>query len=221
VGHRYPVIYMLHGQNGHATSILEVGTEPTLDRLIAKGQVPPTIAVMLQDRPSMNNWVNIGRRESAAYVIEVQELVDRMLPTIDERSGRAIVGSSMGGHGAMLAALSHPERYAVAESWLSYFNNLGGTLSSAKPVIQRYGFAAFLYGATGDTAAEPAEDPAFAASLRAAGAKAESAIFAGNHSLTTVSEHLESMLLFASHALELSQQRVAAEVRTGDAALGG
>jgi enterochelin esterase-like enzyme len=220
-GHRYPVLYMLHGQIGHATAFLEVGTQPTLDKLIGAGKIPPMIAVMIQDAPTLYNWINSGRRQSANYVIEVQELVDRMLPTIPERSGRAIVGSSMGGHGAMRAALSNPDRYAVAESWLSYFNNLEGLLGNAKPTIERYGLSAFLYGAEGDTAADPSQDAPFAASLRAAGADAQSAVFPGNHSLTTVREHLEEMLLFAGQSLVKAQQRVAREVRAVDSVLQG
>src|SRR5205085_5281137 len=105
---RYPVLYLLHGRDGHATSFLEVGIQESLDRLIARGAVPPLVAVMIQDRSTLNNWRDLGRRRSAAYVIEVQELVDRMLPTIPARAARAIAGSSMGGYGAMHVALANP-----------------------------------------------------------------------------------------------------------------
>jgi enterochelin esterase-like enzyme len=209
--HRYPVLYLLHGQDGHATAFLEVGLQRTLDGLIARGAVPPMIAVMVQDRPTLENWQNVGRYHSADYVDEVQELVDRMLPTIADRAGRAIAGSSKGGFGAMHVALANPYRYGVVESWLGYFNNLGVALRADRPVIRRLGLHAFLYGAVGDLAAEPSEDPAFAAALQEAGAQAQSAIYPGNHSLTTVAEHLESMLLFVGSSLREEESRAAAE----------
>ena len=208
---RYPVLYLLHGQNGHATAFLEVGIQETLDRLIAHRAIPPMIAVMIQDQSGLNNWQNLGRRHSATYVVEVQELVDRMLPTIATRAGRAIAGSSMGGFGAMHVALANPYSFAVVESWLGYFNNLGGELRADRPILSRLGLHAFLYGAAADPVALPEEDPAFAAELRAAGAQAESAVYPGGHSLEKVREHLHAGLLFAGRSLRDAQRRAAVE----------
>jgi len=215
---RYPVLYLLHGQNGHANAFLEVGLQQSLDRLIGSGEIPPMIAVMIQDASTLDNWRDIGRRHSASYVVEVQGLIDRMLPTLAARDGRAIAGSSMGGFGAMHVALANPYRFAVVESWLGYFNNLGGELHADAPIVSRLGLHAFLYGAVGDLAADPAEDPAFAGELRALGAQAESAVYPGNHSLTTVSEHLEAMLLFAGRSLIVAERRAAAEAAHARAA---
>jgi S-formylglutathione hydrolase FrmB len=125
----------------------------------------------------------------------------------------------MGGFGAMHVALANPTRFSVVESWLGYFNHLDGELRADRAIIGSQGLHAFLYGATGDLAAEPWEDPAFAAELRSAGADAESAIYPGNHSLTTVSEHLEAMLLFAGRALREEETRAAA-ARLDTSALG-
>ncbi len=208
---RYPVLYLLHGRNGHANAFLEVGIQRTLDRLIREGAIPPMIAVMVQDRPGLNNWRNIGRRHSESYVVEVQELIDRMLRTIPARSARAIAGSSMGGFGAMHVALSNPYRFAVVESWLGYFNNLEGELHRDASAISRLGMRAFLYGAVADPVAMPWEDPEFAAELRAEGAQAESAIYPGGHSLEKVQAHLETGLLFAGRSLTDAQRAEAIE----------
>ena len=197
---RYPVLYLLHGQNGHATAFLEIGLQPVLDHLIARRAVAPMIAVMIQDRPGMENWRDLGGRRSASYVLEVQAMIDRILPTIATRASRGVAGNSMGGFGAMHVALANPYRFGVVESWLGYFNNLDGELHLDEPIISRLGLHAFLYGATGDPVADPAEDPEFAAKQRAAGANARSAIYPGNHSLQTLSEHLQDMVLFAGHA---------------------
>jgi enterochelin esterase-like enzyme len=207
----YPVLYLLHGRNGHATAFLEVGIQKTLDGLIARRAIAPMIAVMIQDRSGLINWQDLGRRHSARYVVEVQDLVDRMLPTIATRAGRAIAGSSLGGFGAMHVALANPYRFAVVESWLGFFNNLDAELRADRPILSRLGLHAFLYGAEADPAADPSEDPAFAAKLRAAGAQAQSAIYPGGHSLQTVSQHLDSMVLFAGRSLSDAQHRAAVE----------
>ncbi len=207
----YPVLYLLHGRDGHATAFLEIGIQQSLDRLIDAGAIPPMIAVMIQDRSGLNNWRNIGSRHSETYVIEVQELIDRMLPTIAARAGRAIAGSSMGGFGAMHVALANPNRFAVVESWLGYFNNLDGELRADRPILSRLGLRAFLYGAEADPVALPEEDPAFAAELRSAGAQAQSAVYPGGHSLEKVREHLDAGLLFAGRSLREAQRRAAVE----------
>jgi enterochelin esterase-like enzyme len=210
---RYPVLYLLHGRNGHANAFLEIGIVPRLDRLIASGAIPPMIVVMIQDRRGLNNWRDIGRRHSATYVVEVQELVDRMLRTIPARSARAIAGSSMGGFGAMNVALANPHRFAVVESWLGYFDNLRPALDADRPMIHRLGLRAFLYGAAEDPVAVPSEDPEFAAELRAAGAQAEGVIYSGGHSLGKVRAHLETGLTFAGRALRETRRQAASEAR--------
>lgn len=216
---RYPVLYLLHGRNGHATAFLEVGIQEDLDRLIARKEVPPMIAVMIQDRSGLNNWRDIGTRHSAGYVTEVQELVDRMLPTIPRRWARAIAGSSMGGFGAMHVALANPYRFSVVESWLGFFDNLERELRADRRAIERLGLHAFLYGASEDPVAVPAEDPWFAGLLRSAGAQAHSAIYPGGHSLQKVSEYLETGLLFAAHSLRAAQRRAAIEERAARGAV--
>lgn len=206
---RFPVLYLLHGRNGHAAAFLEVGIQRALDRLIGSGAIPPMIAVMVQDLGGWQNWRDVGRRHSASYVVEVQELIDRMLPTIAKRAGRAIAGSSMGGFGAMHVALANPERFSVVESWLGFFDGLDVELRAAAPVLARLGLHAFLYGAEADPVAVPEENPSFAAALRAAGAHAEGVIYPGGHSLEKVQEHLDAGLRFAASALVDAQREEA------------
>jgi enterochelin esterase-like enzyme len=198
---RYPVLYLLHGRNGHAAAFLEIGIQHALDRLIGDGTMPPVIVVMIQDRSGLRNWRDIGRRHSASYVVEVQELIDRMFRTVPTRAGRAIAGSSMGGFGAMHVALANPYRFAVVESWLGFFDGLEAELQADAPIFSRLGLHALLYGAEADPVAVPGENPAFAAELRAAGADAEGVIYPGGHSLGKVRAHLESGLLFAGRSL--------------------
>jgi len=201
-GARFPVLYLLHGRNQSAGAFLELGLQGELDALIAHHQVPPLIAVMIQGGQGPNDW----RGGWGAYVLEVQEMVDRLLPTIPARGARAIAGASMGGYGAMHLALSYPERFGVVESWLGFFNGLEGQLRHDAPVIERLGLHAFVYGGAADRIADPAEDAPFAAALRAAGADAHSAVYPGEHSMQTLEAHLGGMLAFAGRSFAASAQ---------------
>jgi len=205
---RYPVLYLLHGNEQLAVEFLLQGNlQNELDRLIASGQVPPMIAVMPEGGRGAINWRNIGSQHWESYVVEVQELVDRMLPTIRERDARAIAGDSMGAYGAMNVALGNPYRFGVVESWLGFFNGLEPQLRLDRPVIRRLGLTAFVYGAEQDHIANPAEDAPFAASLRANGADATSALYPGEHNMQTVQEHLASQLLLVGRAFRQGEGR--------------
>jgi enterochelin esterase-like enzyme len=194
---RYPVLYLLHGNDQSATAFLQIGLQEQLDRLIARRAIPPMIAVMIQGGPGANNWRNRYER----YVLEVQQLIDRMLPTVATRGERAIAGDSMGGYGAMNIALGHPQRFATVESWLGFFDGLDGELRAARPTIERQGLRAYIYGGASDTIADPSENAPFAARLRAAGASAHGAVYAGGHTMETLQAHLGHMLLYAGRAL--------------------
>jgi enterochelin esterase-like enzyme len=200
---RYPVIYLLHGNDQTSDSFLEIGLQGALDRLIARHLIPPLIAVMIQGGPGANNWRDLGARRYESYVLEVQQLVDRALPTQATRGGRAIAGYSMGGYGAMNMALAHPERFAAVESWLGFFDGLHHELRADRRLLPKLGLRAFLYGAASDTIADPAENAPFAAALRSAGVSARSAVYPGDHTLTTLHAHLQSMLAFAGGSFSL------------------
>jgi len=208
---RCATLYLLHGRDGHPEAFLEMGIQAMLDRLISRGAIPPLIVVMPQDRPGLQNWKDLASHRSALYVVEVQELADRMFRTIPSRSARAIAGSSMGGFGAMNVALANPLRFSVVESWLGFFNNLWPSLEAARPVIGRLGLHAFLYGAAEDPVAVPSEDPEFAAALRADGALAQGVIYPGGHSLEKIREHLAAGLAFAGRSLLEAERRAAGE----------
>ncbi len=161
---------------------------------------------MIQGGPGANNWRNLGDLHYESYVLEVQEIVDRRMPTLASRAGRAIAGVSMGGYGAMELTLANPYRFGVVESWLGFFNGLEGQLHLDRGAISRLGLHAFLYGGASDRIANPAEDAPFAARLRAAGASATSATYPGEHSLETVQAHLGEMLIFAGRSLAAAER---------------
>jgi enterochelin esterase-like enzyme len=202
----YPVLYLLTGHNQSANAFLQVGLQSELDRLIAERAIPPLIAVMIQGGSGTNNWRNEGALRYEGYVLEAQQLIDRMLPTIPARDARAIAGDSMGGYGSMNLALANPYRFGVVESWLGFFNGLDGELRADRPILKRLGLRAFVYGGESDHIADPTEDRPFAAALRRAGADAHGAVYPGGHSLETIEAHLASMLVFAGRSLREMQR---------------
>jgi hypothetical protein len=216
---RYPVIYLLPGNSQPAEAFLQIGLQGTLDELIGHHVIAPMIAVMIHGGPGANNWHNEGRVGYENYVLEVQQLVDRMLPTIPERNARAIAGDSMGGYGAMNIALGNPFRFAVVESWIAFFNGLSGELRADRSVIHRLGLRAYVYGVENDKIANPAEDAPFAEALRANGAIAHSALYPGEHSLQTVEAHLAAQLTYAGRALAAETAAARARAARAEAPL--
>jgi enterochelin esterase-like enzyme len=198
---RYPVLYLLTGNTQSDSAFLQIGIQGELDYLIAHHAIPPLIAVMIQGGPGGNNWRNAGPLRYESYVLEVQRMIDRMLPTIPARDARAIAGDSMGGYGAMKVAVSNPYRFGVVESWIGFFNGLEAQARADGPVFKRLGLHAFVYGGESDHIANPEEDPWFAGVLRASGADAHSAVYPGEHSLQTVQANLAGQLVYAGRAL--------------------
>ena len=92
---RYPVIYLLHGDQQPASSFLRLGVPQTLDALIASHAIKPVIAVMLQGSGAPSDWQNNRAGNYYSYASEVQRLVDRVLRTVPNRSARAIAGSRL------------------------------------------------------------------------------------------------------------------------------
>ncbi|WP_284639827.1 alpha/beta hydrolase [Paenibacillus silviterrae] len=119
---RYPVIYLLHGLHGSEWSWLQNGkAQETLDRMIGEGQLRECIVVMPSDGGYGTgtfylNWYDgTGRFED--YLIEdVIPLVDDQFRTVAESSQRYVCGLSMGGYGAFMLALRHPELFGAAAS---------------------------------------------------------------------------------------------------------
>jgi S-formylglutathione hydrolase FrmB len=204
---RYPVLYLLHGDNEPASSFLRLGLQPTLDRLIRSHAIAPLIAVMLQGNGLTNNWRNTYGAAGPtgpqynAYIGEVQRLTDRVLRTIPSRASRAIAGYSMGGFGAMNVALSQLGSYSVVESWEGFFNNLSGQLAADRPLLARMPLHAFVYGGLSDRVAGTSQNAPWAAALRSAGAEAQSALYPGGHTFTPLEQHLAQMLSYAGRAL--------------------
>jgi putative tributyrin esterase len=127
---RYPVIYFLHGLPASPVQYRQVGfLVQTLD-----GLSRPAILVAPQGArdgdtdPEYLDW-GPGRNWETAIAKEVPAYVDAHFRTIATRYGRALVGLSAGGYGAVQLALHHLQDFSVIQSWSGYHHptNPAGT----------------------------------------------------------------------------------------------
>lgn len=120
-GQRWPVVYLLHGVSGKDGDWFTWGNlGPILDRAIAEGRIPPMIVVApgfddswYADNPDAGGFGLVA----TALSTDLVQAVDRSLPTAACRQGRAIGGLSMGGWGAVLQGIEHPDLYAAVLSF--------------------------------------------------------------------------------------------------------
>ena len=120
---RYPVVYYLHGLP--ATSSSYLGTDYLRAAMASIGRDAIVVAVQgARDGEPDSEYLNAGPGHNweTAIAVEVPRVIDERFRTIAGRNGRAIVGVSAGGYGAMLVGLHHLSRYSVIESWSGYFH---------------------------------------------------------------------------------------------------
>lgn len=120
-GERWPVVYLLHGLTGADGDWFTWGNlGPILDRAMADGRIPPMMVVApgagdswYVDNPDPDGFGLID----TAFATDLVAAVDAKFPTARCRTGRAIGGVSMGGVGAVLQAINHPDTYVAAMSF--------------------------------------------------------------------------------------------------------
>jgi enterochelin esterase family protein len=122
---KYPVVYYLPGFTGTSLSAInESSYEPNLverfDRQIQRGEIPPALLVIadgftkLGGSQYINSTFN-GRYEDA-IANNLVDYVDKSYPTITAPEGRAIVGKSSGGYGALVLGMRHSARFGLVAS---------------------------------------------------------------------------------------------------------
>jgi len=118
-----PVVYMLHGWPGTPSGLI-AGIEQPLNDAFANGETP-FIAVF----PDGNATTHVDSEWADSYdksaMVETW-LIKNVIPTVEgsnirDRSDRAILGFSMGGYGASIIALHHPELFSRVISLAGYF----------------------------------------------------------------------------------------------------
>lgn len=102
-----PVVFLLHG-NGENYRIWSNESD------VAKYALPGAVLVMPEgDASFFVNAVQASKDRYQDYLThDLITDVEQRFPVRRDRAGRAIVGDSMGGYGAIEAGLTHPELYA-------------------------------------------------------------------------------------------------------------
>ena len=108
----YPVIYALHGMFENSAFWERRGLSAPFEELVKSGVAPNAIVVTVDG--GNNLFVNSGKGKYQDMVTsDLVEHVDRTYRTIARRDGRALLGISMGGYGALNIAFSRPEVFGA------------------------------------------------------------------------------------------------------------
>ncbi|MGH7754914.1 MAG: alpha/beta hydrolase [Vulcanimicrobiaceae bacterium] len=122
---RYPVLYVLHGYTGDVAALVsarpwERNVVQWADRLIADGVLPPVLVALVDGNTRFggSQYVDsIHNGRYAEYVVrEIVGYLDRHYPTVAREGGRAVLGKSSGGFGAMHLVLSQPGTFCAFAS---------------------------------------------------------------------------------------------------------
>lgn len=133
----YPVLYLLHGNNGTEADWTDVGAAHLiLDNLIADGLAAPMIVVM----PWGHAVPFRGADKRQNLIVFERYLLEEIIPQVEDRyrvkqgpENRAIVGLSMGGAQALLIGLTHRDVFAHVGSMSSYIDrDLDNILKTAE-----------------------------------------------------------------------------------------
>lgn len=112
-----PVIYLLHGAVGDHTSWVKETPEQGLVQRLSNAY---NIVFVMPDGDPFSFYIdspwNPGSQFETHIIGEVIPVIDANYRTIEDKSGRAITGLSMGGHGALYLSARNPGMFAAAGS---------------------------------------------------------------------------------------------------------
>lgn len=113
----YPTIYFLHDFFGSSAVLWREEVAQELTRRMETGEMPKVLVVAPDGGKGYWSDFHDGSRLYETWLTgELLETVERRYQVAPERRARAITGISMGGYGAVKAALRRPELYAEAGS---------------------------------------------------------------------------------------------------------
>lgn len=110
----YPVLYLLHGHSGHYTGWLEIAKQ-------LRDWADNYKMIIVCPDGDHDSWyidspIRKNRKFETFLSCELISYMDSNYKTIKKNSARGISGVSMGGHGAILLSLKHPDIFEIAGS---------------------------------------------------------------------------------------------------------
>lgn len=230
-GRRYPALYLLQTSIGQAVNFMKVGDLGVrVDKLVHSHRIAPFITVMPTAHGADHEWANTPAGNYESYVLDVVHAVDKRFATIANRSGRAIAGLSEGAYGATNVALHNLRVFSQFESWSGYFvearvfpfqNATAAELARNSPAdyvpglraqLRRLPTRAFLYQGNRERPQYWGLLPSyvsqaqFAGELRAAGARVDTASYAGKHNWALWRGHMDHMLLWVGQNFRAAER---------------
>ncbi|MHC4737515.1 MAG: alpha/beta hydrolase [Planctomycetota bacterium] len=118
---RYPVVYLLHGATDDDTGWIQFGeVHLAADRAIAAREIPPMIIVMPDAKMTwyINDYQGEDRYEDM-LITEFIPYIDKTYRTRTKKRYRGISGLSMGGYGALITAMRHPDLFTACAAFSS------------------------------------------------------------------------------------------------------
>jgi enterochelin esterase-like enzyme len=128
---RYPVLYLLHGQNATQEQWLNLGISQAAEQLMLAGKIPPFLIVLPFDHSFKQPR---DYRFEEVFLEHLIAEIDGTYRTLPARPARAIGGLSRGGAWAIYLVSRHPDVFGVvgAHSPAVFYSN-----NSALPVRLR------------------------------------------------------------------------------------
>ena len=110
---KLPVLYLLHGYEGNHKSWIKI--KPELPDLATK------YGIIIVCPDGKNSWywdspVNQSMKYETYISKELTQYIDSNYKTGDDKSGRAITGLSMGGHGGLWIGIRHQDIFGACGS---------------------------------------------------------------------------------------------------------
>jgi enterochelin esterase-like enzyme len=143
---RYPTIYLLHGFGGDSKAWSGEGPfsfnlPPLLDSMMGGGRIREMIVVAPNARNAYGgsfysnsavtgNWEDYIYRDLIGYV-------DANYRTLARPSSRGVAGHSMGGYGAMVLGMKHPEVFGAIYALSPCCFGIEGDLGETNPAWSR------------------------------------------------------------------------------------
>lgn len=110
----YPVLYLLHGYSDDETGWIQFGEANIIaDKGIANGDYPPCIIVMPDGKVTWycNSFDGKDPWEDM-FIDEFIPFIEKEYRVRSAKEFRAIAGLSMGGNGALMLAMRHPDLFS-------------------------------------------------------------------------------------------------------------